>query len=71
MMWLKTFIQQVRSSTVEAIARKHSKTISSLQSMIRAETLTVHAKLAQVERYDGVFAPGTTHQPAMPKGQPQ
>jgi hypothetical protein len=67
----QTFVQQVRSSTVEAIARKHSKTIiSSLPSMIRAEALTVHAKLAQVEQY-GVFASRTTHQPGMPKGQPQ
>jgi hypothetical protein len=38
--------------------------------MIRAEALTVHAKLAQVEQY-GIFASRTTHQPAMPKGQPQ
>jgi hypothetical protein len=69
LLW-QTFVQQVRSSTVEAIARKHPKTISSLPSMIRAEALTVHAKLAQVEQY-GVFASRTTHQPAMPKGQPQ
>jgi hypothetical protein len=71
LMW-QTFVQQVRSSTVEAIARKHSKTISSLPSMIRAEALTVvYAKLAQeVEQY-GVFASRTPHQPAMPKGQPQ
>ena len=40
MMW-QTFIQQVRSNTVEAIARKHPKTISSLLSMIRAEALTM------------------------------
>jgi D-aminopeptidase len=32
----QTFMQQVRSSTVEGIARKHSRTISSLPSMIRA-----------------------------------
>jgi hypothetical protein len=51
MLW-QTFVQQVRSSTVKAIARKHSRTISSLPSMIRAEALTVHAKLAQVEQYD-------------------
>jgi hypothetical protein len=30
----------------------------------------VYAKLAQAEQ-DGVFASRTTHQPAMPKGQPQ
>jgi hypothetical protein len=59
LLW-QTFVQQVRSSTVEAIARKHSRTISSLPSMIRAEVLTVHAKLAQVEQY-GVFASRTTH----------
>jgi hypothetical protein len=34
------------------------------------EALVVHAKLAQVEQY-GVFASRTTHQPAMPQGQPQ
>jgi hypothetical protein len=50
MLW-QTFVQQVRSITVEAIARKHFRTISSLPSMIRAEALTVHAKLAQVEQY--------------------
>jgi hypothetical protein len=72
LLW-QTFVQQVRSSstTVEAIARKHSRTISPLPSMIRAEALTVHAKqLAQVEQY-GVFASRTPLQPAMPKGQPQ
>jgi hypothetical protein len=69
LLW-QTFVQQVRSSTVEAIAPKHSKTISSLPSMIRAEALTVHAKLAQVEQY-GVFASRTPHQLPMPKGQPQ
>jgi hypothetical protein len=63
-------MQQVRSNTVEAIARKHSKTISSLPSMVRAEALAVHAKLVQVEQY-GFFTMGTTHQPEMPKGQPQ
>jgi hypothetical protein len=70
LLW-QTFVQQVRSSTDEAIAHsRHSRTISSLPSMIRAEALTVHAKLAQVEQY-GVLASRTTHQPAMPKGQPQ
>jgi hypothetical protein len=58
LLW-QTFVQQVRSSTVEAIARKYSKTMSSLPSMIRAEALTVHAKLAQVEQY-GIFASRTT-----------
>jgi hypothetical protein len=69
MMW-QTFMQQVRSNTVEAIASKHSKTISSLPSMIRAEALAVPARLVQVEQY-GFFTMGTTHQPEMPKGQPQ
>jgi hypothetical protein len=38
--------------------------------MIRAEALSVYAKLTQVEQY-GDFTSGTPHQPAMPKGQPQ
>jgi hypothetical protein len=68
-MW-QTFMQKVCSNSVEAIASKHSKTLSSLPSMVRAETLAVHARLAEVEQY-GIFTTGTTHQPAMPKGQPQ